>query len=228
MRSKKLLILTHKGENTAVLQEYLAEAGYGVQQTELQAFTEELLHADSPDFIVINAGGNLQASLDCCKCIRRLSTLPVLLLRAQLKPEERVAALVDGADFCIDAGWKPQEILALIQALLRRIQMDTVTDCSDVSYRDLHIENDKEHVVAFGREVFLRPREKRLLHYLARHPNTVLSREQLLLVICGSRSRNKNLVSTYIEKLREKLQIPTVSSWNIETVWKKGYRFNLE
>jgi DNA-binding response OmpR family regulator len=157
--------------------------------------------------------------------IRDLSDVPVLMLTARTQELEKVRGLSAGADDYVAKPFGRQELLARVQALLRRT--GGKTEVAD-AYADDVIEIDygQRRVRVRGREVSLTPLEFKLLSAFVRHPNQVLSREQLLDLVWGDPyGVSGDQVKLYVGYLRKKLAPEAPEGVPIETVRGFGYRY---
>jgi len=154
--------------------------------------------------------------------------VPVLMLTARADELERVRGLHAGADDYVVKPFGKQELIARVQALLRRAARGGRTQESD-SYGDgyLTIDWGQRRVTVGDREVQLTPLEFRLLSTLVRNPRQVLSREQLLELVWGDAyGVGGDQVKLYIGYLRRKLDPDAPESVPIETVRGFGYRYS--
>jgi DNA-binding response OmpR family regulator len=155
------------------------------------------------------------------------SALPILMLTARDQVADRVAGLEAGADDYVVKPFGKQELIARVQALLRRASRAGRAEEAD-SYGDGYLTIDwGQHRVTVGdREVQLTPLEFRLLSTFVRNPRQVLSREQLLELVWGDTyGVGGDQVKLYIGYLRRKLDPDTPDDVPIETVRGFGYRY---
>jgi DNA-binding response OmpR family regulator len=157
--------------------------------------------------------------------IRDLSEVPVIMLTARTQELEKVRGLSSGADDYVAKPFGRQELLARVQALLRRTG-GKVEVAGDYSDEYLQIDFAQRRVTVEGRDVQLTPLEFRLLSALVQHPNQVLSRDQLLeLVWSDPYGVSRNQVKLYVGYLRKKLAPDASDASPIETVRGFGYRY---
>jgi DNA-binding response OmpR family regulator len=157
--------------------------------------------------------------------MRDVSEVPVLMLTARAGELEKVRGLTRGADDYVTKPFGRQELLARIQALLRR---STGRAESPETYADevLSIDFAQRSVTVGDREVSLTPLEFKLLSAFVRHPNQVLSREQLLQLVWGdSFGVSGDQVKLYVGYLRRKLSPEAPDDAPVETVRGFGYRY---
>ena len=160
--------------------------------------------------------------------IRDLSDVPVIMLTARTQELERVRGLSGGADDYVPKPFGRQELLARVQALLRRSGGKAEVN---ESYRDDFVEIDypQRRVVVDDREVQLTPLEFKLLSVFVQHPSQVLSRDQLLELVWGDPyGVSGDQVKLYVGYLRKKLVPDSPDTAPIETVRGFGYRYKKE
>jgi DNA-binding response OmpR family regulator len=184
-----------------------------------------LLYAKRPAAVVLDVTMPGLDGWQVLERIRELSDVPVLMLTAQDEELHRVRGLRAGADDYVPKPFGRQELLARIEALLRR-----AGGRAEVSeaYRDELLEVDfaQRRVLAGSEEVSLTPLEFRLLCAFLRHPGQLLSRDQLLELAWGEPSgRSGNEVKLYVGYLRRKLDAAAGAGSAIETVRGYGYRY---
>ncbi len=153
----------------------------------------------------------------------RKPELPVLMLTARDELPSKVAALDSGADDYLTKPFAFEELLARMRALSRRKDQPNT---STLEAGDLRVDLLSHQVWLDGRLVELSSREFALLEYFMRHPNQVLSRQQILLAIWDySFDPGSNVVDVYVRYLRKKIDRPGISSL-ITTIRGTGYRFD--
>jgi DNA-binding response OmpR family regulator len=158
--------------------------------------------------------------------IRDLSDVPVLMLSVRETELERVRGLRGGADDYVAKPFGHQELTARVHALLRRSRAEAGTEQQTYADALLQIDVTRRTILYAGREVQLTPLEFRLLSVFVRHPNQVLSREQLLELVWGDTwGVSSGQVKLYVGYLRRKLDPDAPSATPIETVRGFGYRY---
>jgi DNA-binding response OmpR family regulator len=159
--------------------------------------------------------------------VRELGDVPVLILTAASDELDKVRGLREGADDYVTKPFGRQELIARIEALLRRsgdIELGDEVHSDDL----IEIDFSQRRVMAGRHGVELTPTEFRLLAALARHPNQVLSHDQLLEMAWGdAANRSRQQVKLYIGYLRRKL-VEACGEDPIETVRGFGYRYRPE
>jgi DNA-binding response OmpR family regulator len=178
-----------------------------------------------PDIVVLDVEIPKLDGWAVLERIRELSDVPVLMLTASAGELEKVRGLRGGADDYLTKPFGNQELAARIEALLRRSR-DAETTAEIHADELLEIDFRQRRVTARGQELKLTPTEFRLLAALVRHPNQVLSSDQLLeLAWGGSADRSRDQVKLYVGYLRRKLRDATGVD-PIETVRGFGYRYS--
>ena len=184
-------------------------------------------HARRPDLVILDVAMPAMDGWQVLDRIRDMSDVPVIMLTARADELERVRGLQAGADDYVVKPFGKQELVARVQALLRRVARAGRTEEPD-SYGDgfLTIDWGQHRVLVEDREVQLTPLEFRLLSTFVRNPRQVLSREQLLELVWGDAyGVGGDQVKLYIGYLRRKLCPDAPDSVPIETVRGFGYRY---
>jgi DNA-binding response OmpR family regulator len=184
-------------------------------------------HAHRPDLVILDVSMPELDGWQMLDRIRDMSDVPVLMLTARADELERVRGLQAGADDYVVKPFGKQELIARVQALLRRAGRGGPAEEAD-SYGDAYLTIDwgQRRVTVGDREVQLTPLEFRLLSTFVRNPRQVLSREQLLELVWGdSYGVGGDQVKLYIGYLRRKLSPDAPDSVPIETVRGFGYRY---
>jgi DNA-binding response OmpR family regulator len=177
-----------------------------------------------PGLVILDVGLPDPDGWQVLRRIRELSDVPVLMLTARAAELDKVRGLREGADDYVTKPFGRQELIARVEALLRR--SGEGSPMQEVHADGLlEIDFAQRRVTARGQEVELTPTEFRLLATLARHPNQVLGHDQLLELVWGdSRSRSPQQVKLYVGYVRRKLRVAAEVD-PIETVRGFGYRY---
>ena len=165
-----------------------------------------------------------------CKEIRKSSQVPIIMLSAKGEVFDKVLGLELGADDYIIKPFDSKELVARVKAVLRRQPAPAVAEEIQgeyVQYEDLLINLTNYSVVYCGKQVDMPPKELELLYYLAKHPNQVFTREQLLDNIWGYEYiGDTRTVDVHVKRVREKIK--DRANWSIATVWGIGYKFEVK
>ena len=226
MTSKgKILVVDDDPDIRTLLAELLGRAGYETEQAADGRTALRRLYEAPPALVVLDVSMPDMDGYQTLERIRDLSDVPVLMLTARTQELEKVRGLTSGADDYVAKPFGRQELLARVQALLRRTGGKTeVTEAYSDEF--LQVDFAQRRVVAQGREVQLTPLEFRLLSTLVQHPNQVLGRDQLLeLVWSDPYAVSGDQVKLYVGYLRKKLAPDDAAATPIETVRGFGYRY---
>jgi DNA-binding response OmpR family regulator len=206
---------------------YLQRAGYQTHVALDGIEAVEEAAARGPDLVVLDL---MLPGLDGLEAMRRIRALggrntAIILLTARGEESDRVIGLRLGADDYIVKPFSPAELVARVDAVLRRV--DTVPEHEPALRVDgLVVDPGGRRVQVDGAEIALTQREFELLLFLARHPGQAFTRNQLMDHVWGySFYTDTSTVTVHIRRLRAKLEeTPERPRW-IETVWGVGYRF---
>jgi DNA-binding response OmpR family regulator len=221
----RLLVVDDDEDIQILLGELLRRAGYDVDVVGDGRTALRRLFEKPPALVILDVTMPELDGYQTLERIRDLSDVPVLMLTARTQELERVRGLASGADDYVAKPFGRQELLARVQALLRRSGgRSTITD----SYADdfVRIDYAQRKVEVRDKPVQLTPLEFKLLSVFVQHPNQVLSRDQLLELVWGDPyGVSGDQVKLYVGYLRKKLDPDTPDMTPIETVRGFGYRY---
>ena len=221
----RILVVDDDEDIRVLLRELLERAGYRVDEAEDGRTALRRLYEAPPSLVVLDVTMPEMDGYQTLERIRDLSDVPVIMLTARTQELERVRGLASGADDYVPKPFGRQELLARVQALLRRTGGKAEIN---ESYRDDFVEIDylQRRVLVRDREVQLTPLEFKLLSAFVQHPNQVLSRDQLLELVWGDPyGVSGDQVKLYVGYLRKKLDPDAPDSVPVETVRGFGYRY---
>ena len=159
-----------------------------------------------------------------CGEIRKISTVPIIMLTAKGETFDKVLGLELGADDYIVKPFEPKELVARVKAVLRRFDKKDNLTSKQTVVPNLSINPSTYTVIYHGEKLELPPKEFELLNFLVSHPNQVFTREQLLDRIWGYEFvGDTRTVDVHMKRLREKM--PHDDVWSLKTVWGVGYKF---
>jgi DNA-binding response OmpR family regulator len=225
MSRARILVVDDEADIRELLRELLGRAGYEVAVAEDGRAGLRAIFAARPELVILDVNMPGLDGWQTLERIRDVSDVPVLMLTARTGELEKVRGLTHGADDYVTKPFGRQELLARIQALLRRSPGRTE---SLETYADdvLSIDFAQRSVSVGDREVSLTPLEFKLLSAFVRHPNQVLSREQLLELVWGDAfGVSGDQVKLYVGYLRRKLSPDAPEDAPVETVRGFGYRY---
>ncbi|MFL5963179.1 MAG: response regulator transcription factor [Gaiellaceae bacterium] len=221
----RVLVVDDDEDIRLLVRELLERAGYTVDEADNGRTALRHLFANPPALVILDVTMPDLDGYQTLERIRDLSDVPVIMLTARTQELEKVRGLSAGADDYVAKPFGRQELLARMQALLRRTGgRSKVLD----AYRDdfVRIDYGQRQVVVEGRDVQLTPLEFKLLRAFVQHPNQVLSRDQLLeLVWRDPYGVSGDQVKLYVGYLRRKLVPDAPGEAPVETVRGFGYRY---
>ena len=160
-----------------------------------------------------------------CTEIRKKHSIPIIMLTAKGETFDKVLGLELGADDYMVKPFDPKELVARVKAVLRRSEQRTMQEEKEIlRFSNLEINVSNYSVMYYNNTLEFPPKEFELLFFLAKHPNQVFTREQLLNKIWGYEYiGDTRTVDVHIKRIREKLK--PEETWSIKTVWGVGYKF---
>ena len=222
------VLIVEDDKNIAeLLQMYLEKEGYAVTlafdgQQGLNKF-----RAITPDLVLLDLMMPVMDGWTLCKCIRAESQTPIIMLTAKSETDDKVTGLKTGADDYITKPFEMKEVLARMEAVLRRTDRVPEPPARRLSFDKLTIDMDAFELTIDGKKVDAPPKEMELLFYLASSPNRVYTRNQLLDEVWGfDYFGDSRTVDVHVKRLREKLE-GVSPAWSLKTVWGVGYKFEV-
>jgi two-component system response regulator ResD len=223
---RSVLVVDDEPTIAEVVARYLDRAGYNTAIA--HDGDQALACADRrrPDLVVLDL---MLPGVDGLEVMRRLRGRPappgVILLTAKGEESDRVIGLRLGADDYVVKPFSPAELVARVDAVLRRVDRP-VEEAEPLVVGDIRIDPMSRQVTVGGDPVVLTQREFELLLFLARHPHRVFSRNQLMDAVWQySFYTDTSTVTVHIRRLRAKLERDPGRPRHLETVWGVGYRF---
>jgi DNA-binding response OmpR family regulator len=227
MNGARILVVDDDDDIRGLVKTLLGRGGAEVREAPNGREGLREFHAWRPDLLVLDVSMPELDGWNVLERVRDMSDVPVLMLTARGDELERVRGLQAGADDYVVKPFGRQELVARVNALLRRAQRGAAQEEAD-SYADSYLTVDwaQARVTVGERDVQLTPLEFRLLSTFVRHPRQVLSREQLLELVWGDAfGVGGDQVKLYVGYLRRKLDPAAPDAAPIETVRGFGYRY---
>jgi DNA-binding response OmpR family regulator len=210
-----------------VVGRYLERAGYETLEAADGPAALRVAEEGRPDLIVLDV---MLPGLDGIEVMRQLherpgKPVPVILLTARGEESDRLAGLRRGADDYVVKPFSPKELVARVDAVMRRVSPPAEEAAAPIEVGPLRVDPAMRTVSLEGEEVSLTQREFDLLAFLAAHPGQVFSRDQLMDAVWDLPSFNDtSTVTVHVRRLRAKLGDDPSQPRFIETVWGVGYR----
>ncbi|MDL5367015.1 response regulator [Xanthomonas sp. NCPPB 2654] len=216
-----VLIVEDEPRLAAVMREYLHAAGYSHDWIADGAQALGAFRAQKPDLVLLDLMLPNRDGLEICRDLRKESAVPVIMVTARVDEIDRLLGLEIGADDYICKPFSPREVVARVQAVLRRHRHDP----NDAAAPGLHIDEAACRASVHGHDLDLTQVEFRLLRTLAATPGRVYSREQLMdRLYADHRIVTDRTVDSHVKNLRRKLADVGGEDW-VRSVYGAGYRF---
>ncbi len=224
----RILIVEDNADLAFGLRSNLELEGYDVSIASTGATGLAEASAQEPDLLILDV---MLPEMDGYEVLRRFreknTSTPVLMLTARGEEMDKVRGLRSGADDYVTKPFGLMELLARIEALLRRSQERSDADTTPICVRDIEVNVTTRSVHRDGRRIELAPKEFDLLVELLRHDGAIVSRTDLMRAVWGhSAAVVSRTVDTHIAELRRKLGDTADASPLIVTVRKAGYRID--
>ena len=207
---------------------YLEKDGYAVTLASDGGQGLAKFRAIKPNLVLLDVMMPVMDGWAVCKAIRAEGDTPVIMLTAKGENDDKVNGLKIGADDYITKPFEMKEVLARIEAVLRRASGVTAEKKQrQLVFDKLVIDMDAFELLVDGKKVDTPPKEMELLFYLASSPNRVYTRNQLLDEVWGfDYFGDSRTVDVHVKRLREKLE-GVSDRWSLKTVWGVGYKFEV-
>ena len=211
-----------------LLQLYLEKEGYAVTVASDGGQGLTKFRTIKPDLVLLDVMMPVMDGWTVCRTIRAESRTPVIMLTAKGEVDDKVSGLKAGADDYVTKPFEMKELLARIEAVLRRSESFAEDEKPRrLVFDRLVIDMDAFELLVDGKKVDTPPKEMELLFYLASSPNRVYTRNQLLDEVWGfDYFGDSRTVDVHVKRLREKLE-GVSESWCLRTVWGVGYKFEV-
>ena len=224
---QRILIVEDDPNVALVLQDALSAEGYETEHAFDGHIAVETALAGSFDLTLLDVGLPGKDGFTVCDELRRRGLhMPILLLTARTAPDDKVRGLRMGADDYVTKPFYVPELLARIQALLRRTQSNPAAILVECRFGDVFVDFYRGRATRAGRPVELTTKELVLLRYLIARRGLVVSREELLVEVWGYQSTNTRTVDVHVATLRHKLEAHPHQPEYVLTVRGEGYQFH--
>ena len=223
------VLIVEDDKNIAeLLQLYLKKEGYHVTTASDGGQGLNKFREITPDLVLLDVMMPVMDGWAVCRAIRNESQVPVIMLTAKSQVDDKVTGLKSGADDYITKPFEMKEVLARIEAVLRRTDRKIAeNNTRKLVFDKLTIDMDAFELTVDDKKVDTPPKEMELLFYLASSPNRVYTRNQLLDEVWGfDYFGDSRTVDVHIKRLREKLE-GISEKWCLKTVWGVGYKFEV-
>ncbi len=222
------VLIVEDDKNIAeLLQLYLEKEGYAVTIAADGGQGVSKFRAIKPDLVLLDLMLPVMDGWAVCRTLRAESRTPIIMLTAKGETGDKVAGLKSGADDYITKPFEMKEVLARIEAVLRRSVGSVEKKANKLVFDKLIIDMDAFELTVDGKKVDTPPKEMELLFHLASSPNRVYTRNQLLVEVWGfDYFGDSRTVDVHVKRQREKLE-GVSQQWSVKTVWGVGYKFEV-
>ena len=205
---------------------YLVKEGFDVRIAGDGGKAIEEFQKQVPDLILLDIMLPVMDGWSVCAKIRETSKVPIIMLTAKGEVFDRIQGLEMGADDYVVKPFEMKELIARINAVLRRTEIPNDTS-KRLTFDKLVIDLDSYELIVDGKKIDTPPKELELLYHLASTPNRVYTRNPLRAEVWGfDYFGDSRTVDVHIKRLREKIENVS-SQWALKTVWGVGYKFEL-
>lgn len=210
-----------------ILSEYSCKEGYKVYKAFDGQQALDIFENNDISVILLDIAMPKKDGFQVCKLIRQHSNIPIIMITAKGEDFEKIMGLDLGADDYIVKPFSPAEVMARVRAVLRRLDSNKEFESQkDFIHDDLKISIKKFSVKINDTNINLTKKEIELLYVMASRAGRVFTRDNLLDLIWGSEYfGDMRIIDSHIKRLRSKLDAVPHPSWQISTVWGKGYKF---
>ncbi|WP_293009683.1 MULTISPECIES: response regulator transcription factor [unclassified Oscillibacter] len=224
--ARNILVVEDDHNISDLIHMYLVKEGFDVRIAADGGRAVEEFQKQAPDLILLDIMLPVMDGWAVCAKIRETSKVPIIMLTAKSEVFDRIQGLEMGADDYIVKPFEMKELLARINAVLRRTEIPNDTS-KKLTFDKLVVNLDSYELIVDGKKVDTPPKELELLYHLAATPNRVYTRNQLLDEVWGfDYFGDSRTVDVHIKRLREKVE-DVSDQWALKTVWGVGYKFEV-
>jgi DNA-binding response OmpR family regulator len=220
-----VLVVEDDPDIAQLVAHYLDKAGFSTELLSSGRDALAAMAARPPDLLILDLMLPQVDGLEVCRITRAneaTASLPIIMLTARAEESDRIVGLELGADDYLAKPFSPNELVARVRALLRRVKRASPLPDRTIAYGPIAVDSGQHTVSVSGVEVALTAKEFLLLEYLLQHRGRVLSRDLLLTDVWGYRyTGGTRTVDVHVRRLREKLPLLTKA---LVTVKQFGYK----
>ena len=225
--ARNILVVEDDRNISDLIRMYLEKEGFEVRRAYDGGKAVEEFEKQAPDLVLLDIMLPVMDGWAVCSRIRDKSKVPIIMLTAKSEVNDRITGLEMGADDYLVKPFEMKELMARINAVLRRSEIPDDTK-KRLTFDKLVIDLDSYELLVDGKKVDTPPKELELLYHLASTPNRVYTRNQLLDEVWGfDYFGDSRTVDVHIKRLREKVENVS-DQWALKTVWGVGYKFEVK
>lgn len=220
---KHILIVDDDEDLSFIISEMLESYGYEVSHAENASAAFNMLSENKYHLVLLDINLPETTGFEICKELRKVSSVPVIFASARTSETDRITGFDIGGDDYLPKPYSMQELLARVNALIRRTYGFT-EDEKIVTFGDINVNITSRTVTKGEQTISLSLREFDLLAYLCEHKNTAIAKDKLLSEVWSAFSIvEPSTLTVHIRWLREKLEDDPAKPKYIKTVFKVGY-----
>ena len=225
--ARNILVVEDDRNISELLRMYLEKEGFEVRLAYDGGKAVEEFEREQPDMVLLDIMLPVLDGWQVCERIRQKARTPIIMLTAKSDVTDRITGLEMGADDYLVKPFEMKELMARINAVLRRSEIPDDTK-KRLQFDKLVINLDSYELLVDGKQIDTPPKELELLYHLAATPNRVYTRNQLLDEVWGfDYFGDSRTVDVHIKRLREKVE-DVSDQWALKTVWGVGYKFEVK
>lgn len=213
---------------SSILSEYAKKEGFNVFKAYDGEETINIFNENKLDIILLDVMMPKKDGFEVCREIRKISSVPIIMITARGEDFEKIMGLDIGADDYIVKPFSPSEVMARVRAILRRAVQTNENKAQIFCTDNLKINLEEFTVYVDGINIPMTKKEIEILWILAINKNKVFSRKTLLNNLWGYEYfGDSRTVDSHIKRLRSKLEKFKHENWDIKTIWGVGYKFEV-
>ncbi len=226
MAKANIMVVDDEKNICELIRLYLEKEGFEVTIANNGSDAIAMIRQNHPDLVLLDIMMPVIDGWEVCRQVREFSQVPIIMLTAKGETFDKVMGLDLGADDYIVKPFDTKEVVARVKAVLRRTTPEETE--GEVSYDKLVVNIDRYELRVDGKVIDTPPKELELLYHLAKNPNRVYTRDQLLDEVWGFEYYgDSRTIDVHVKRLREKLE-GVSDQWSLKTVWGVGYKFEVK
>jgi len=226
MAKPNIMVVDDEKNICELIRLYLEKEGFAVTIANNGSDAIAMIRQNRPDLVLLDIMMPVIDGWEVCRQVREFSQVPIIMLTAKGETCDKVMGLDLGADDYIVKPFDTKEVVARVKAVLRRTA--TEEEKGEVVYDKLVVNIDRYELRVDGKVIDTPPKELELLYHLAKNPNRVYTRDQLLDEVWGFEYfGDSRTIDVHVKRLREKLE-GVSDQWSLKTVWGVGYKFEVK
>jgi two-component system response regulator BaeR len=224
MPNQEILIVEDEVKIAEILKDYLTKAGYKTAALYSGETVVPHVKRNPPNLILLDVMLPGMDGMEVCREIRKFSDVPVIMVTARVEEIDRLLGLQLGADDYICKPFSPREVVARVNAVLRRAQGAQTEKTLEVGA--VHLNPEMHQAFVHENELKLTPCEYTLLKTLMTHPNRVFPRNELIMIVQGYDFEGYDrTIDSHVKNLRKKIAEHIPGEEVISTVYGIGYKY---